>query len=239
MRYIVSLFCFALIASGASAGEEPAALPKDGTWIRYTVTSRKDAVEESRTYALVGTKIDSGRVCRWVEIRQVFASPQGERVVVLKFLVPEKDLLENDRPLEGLVRSWRKSDDEPAEATRDAVLAPGYLFARMFMIFPGVQKKAQSIDEPRTVDYQTGQFKIPNGRSGQVVTTRKAATAAETQTLRQDFRVWFDPAVPLGPAEWQEDLTLLRDDNPSSPVQSTFVIQDFGTDAKTALPDND
>lgn len=241
-----TLICLALVASSASAGEEPSALPKDGTWIRYTVSTRQEGVERSgtQTYALVGTKIDSGRVCRWVEIRETRASQQGERVSVLKFLIPEKDLLESDRPLDGLVRSWRRIDERPVQALeyetlRSIATAPHFAFGQLFLIFPGVQKKAQPLDEPRTVEYQTGQFRIPKGRAGQVLATRQAVTAPVTQTIVVDFRAWFDPALPLGPAEWREDLTLLRNGDPLTTQQSAFVVQDFGTDAKTALPDND
>src|SRR5579872_5962731 len=107
LRAPLLLGLFLLLNAAQSSADPPATLPADGWWIRYFVTTKylgsDDAITMKRTYSLVGTASENGQKCRWVEMKSVETVNGKERIDVLKFLVPEKALLENDKPLDNLI----------------------------------------------------------------------------------------------------------------------------------------
>src|SRR5262245_47669881 len=102
-----------------SADEAPTKLPKDGWWVRYFVTMNGEGINDNviikRTYSLVGTTTENGEKCRSVEMKTVQMVNGKEQTDVIKFLVPERELLESEKPLEGLLRAWRRIDDGTVE----------------------------------------------------------------------------------------------------------------------------
>jgi hypothetical protein len=91
-----------LVATSVALAEDaPAKLPADGWWVRYFVTTRREGTNDEtimkRTYSLVGTSTENGEKCRWIEMNSVLTINGKERKEILKFLLPEKQLLEDDR----------------------------------------------------------------------------------------------------------------------------------------------
>ena len=82
------------------AEEQSSKLPEDGWWIRYSYTDKQDADGQVRqvpeftqkiTYFLVGTVMEDGEKCRWVELKIQTTLRGEEDVNFLRFLVPEFD----------------------------------------------------------------------------------------------------------------------------------------------------
>jgi hypothetical protein len=250
IRAGILLGCILTAGSAAPAEETPAKLPKDGWWVRYFVTMRDDGNNEERTskrtYSLVGTAAENGERCRWLEMKSVQTVNGKEQTDILKFLVPEKELLEGEKPLDRLVRAWRKIDDGDVEeqkfnqplGVRGSVASADFVWGREMVIFPGPQRKTTAVDEKTLVEYQQGRLELTKARVGKHVATRQALTAVQKQTFVLDFTVWNHPTVAPGFAAAKTRFEYLRDDVPRAAGTAEWVIEDFGMDAKSALPEN-
>ncbi|MSR56843.1 MAG: hypothetical protein EXS05_04130 [Planctomycetaceae bacterium] len=230
------------------ADEAAPGLPKDGTWVRYFGTMRREGTTDEtalkRTYSLVGTKTENGQVCRWVEMKDVHQVNHKEEPNIFKFLIPEKDLLENKKPLESLVRAWGKFNDGDVQELKfnspDGLPGdPHSRFGWHLVIFPGPRQQAETLKESRVVDYQHGRLEIPDARLGRYRAMRRARGANFNFTLSMDSTYWCHSDVPLGVAAWKSRLELRQDDMVRPSTQFEFVLEDFGTNAKSALPDHD
>src|SRR5262249_47690506 len=112
-----------IVPSVAPADEAPAKLPPDGWWardfVRLKSEPKNDECTFKGTYALVGTTIENDQKCRWVEMKSVPVIDGNEQpATAIKFLVPEKELLESVKPLDSLVRAWQKDADGAVQALR-------------------------------------------------------------------------------------------------------------------------
>jgi hypothetical protein len=239
-----------LATSLALAEDAPAKLPGDGWWVRYYVTMRREGTNDDaimkRTYSLVGTTMENGEKCRWVEMKTVQMVNGNEQTDVLKFLIREKALLEAERPLESLVRAWRKIDDGAIEEQKfnqplgaaGSVFSADYGWGRDMVIFPGPQRTTTAVNERRVVEYQRGRLELAEGRAGKHVATRRALTVVQKQTVALEFTVWNEPSLAPAFAAAKTRFEILIDDAPRAAFVDEWVIEDFGTDAKSALPEN-
>jgi hypothetical protein len=243
---------FVLFCSNGNAEDVTAKLPEDGWWSRYSVTTKEDRegnIDESTikyTYSLTGTVTENGEKCRWVETK--FSGFYGgkDRTQITKLLVPEKDMLEKEHPLNRLVRGWTKVDDAAAREIRVEPPEPGAngnanrFYETQMVIFPGPRHKLEIADTSKVIEYQRGRLKINEGRKGKIdiMTTGRGRLASQILTSHTEFTVWTDPAVRLGLAaatfrkttSINNVLRLSRDDD--------WVIDDFGSDAKSELPED-
>jgi hypothetical protein len=148
--------------------------------------------------------------------------------------------------MNSLVRAWRKFDDEPAEEQKFNQ-GPGgrgfggnadYYFGHHMIMFPGPQQKAQVIEEKRLVEYQQGRLELGEARAGKRVASRQAVTVAQKQTIQTDFTVWNHPTVSAGFVAGKTRVQVLFDDVPNRAFAEELTIEDFGTDAKSAIPES-
>jgi len=226
-------------------------LPKDGWWVRYFVTMTREGIEDittKRTYSLVGTTTENGEKCRWVEIKSVQLINGKEQTNTMKFLIPEKELLDGEKPLESLVRAWRQFDDGPVEEQKfnqplgvaGSVVSADFAWGRDLMVFPGPQRKSQlsAEKEKRVIEYQQGRLETGEGRTGQHVAARRALTNGEKQEFTTDFTVWNHATVAPACAAMRQRIEYRRNDALIRTITEELVIEDFGMDAKSTLPEN-
>jgi hypothetical protein len=253
MANVFTAAVFSLVSLLNAAGmpeERPASLPADGCWVRYFVTMNREGSDNEttmkRTYALVGTTTENEQKCRWVEMKTVQEMERKEQIDVVKFLIPEKALLEREKPLESLLRAWRKIDGGAIEEQKfnqplgaaGMVASADFAWGRDMVIFPGPLRRTMAVKEDKVVEYQQGRLEIGEGRTGRHVVTRQALSVVRRYTITFDFTVWNHPGVALGFAAAKTRLEFLVDDVARFAETSEWVIEDFGTDAKTELPDN-
>lgn len=249
IRFLLFAAICALPYSPSRADETPAKLPKDGWWVRYFVTMKFEGrpdVTAKRTYSLVGTAVENGVRCRWVEMKSVQMSDGREITDVLKFLVPEEELLESERPLDSLVRCWRRFAEEPVEevafnvplSVRGFAGSADFYWGRDFAFFPGLQKQAKGVRERRVVEYQKGRLDVEDAQTFQHVVSRRALTNGEKQEYCDEFTVWNDPAVAPAFVAASDRVRQRRDDALVRTLTIEFVLEDYGADAKSALPEN-
>jgi hypothetical protein len=238
----------------AFAEDAPPKLPANGSWVRYNVTARREGSNNddatfTRMYSLVGTTTEEGQPCRWVEMKTVHKFDGKEKTDILKFLIPEIELLQSEKPLNSLVRTWRKIDDGDAklmtfdqesgvEGTYYSRLSADSGFGRDLFLLPGPQRKSKRVNQRNIVEYQRGRLEIAEGRSGKHISSRMPRVNGQRKlTIVLEFTVWNHPAVPLGCAAAKDRVEYLIDDVPSEAFESEWVVEDFGTDAKSAIPD--
>jgi hypothetical protein len=249
MRVGVFFGLILLSSSVLPAVDSTTQLPKDGWWVRYFVTMTREGNEDvtvKRTYSLVGTTTENGEKCRWVEIKSVQPINGKEQTDVIKFLIPERELLGGEKPLDSLVRAWRQVDDGPVEEQKfnqplgvaGMVASADFGWGRDLVIFPGPQRKSKLAAGKKVVDFQQGRLEIGEGWVGKHVATRKALTNGEKQEFSTDFTVWNDATVAPACAAMHERIEYRRNDMLIRTITVELVIEDFGIDAKSTLPEN-
>jgi hypothetical protein len=228
-----------------AGGEDiPAELPKDGAWVRYDVEfdnpERKSKVSSEWTFTMVGTVIEDGKTCRWVEIKNADERAGQPGKVISKMLIPESAFLEPGNPAERMIRCWMTKPDgsvvmlpifEPAHARR-----AGVTYEKLFLWTPGARKNLTQIDEPKDFDYQGGRLNGAQAWTGKTVLTD--AGVDRKSRWETTYTVWQHPDLALGSAQIR-----VRQEGTTTVGTSTtqfwvYRLKDTGTGAKTELPDN-
>src|SRR4029077_15408803 len=87
-------------------------LPADGTQVRYDseVVFNNNGQERTTTGSLtlssVGVTTVDREKCRWIEIKNLMKTDNGERITIAKVLIPEKDLGKGKSSGDHLIRGW-------------------------------------------------------------------------------------------------------------------------------------
>jgi len=247
MRFRVAISLFVLgwfhgLCAGAE--EQKVELPKDGWWIRYVSKTKQESDEQVQeytckaTYSLVGTMMEGGETCRWVEINSVCSWGEKEHVVSTKLLVPEKDLLEREQPLDALKRAWIKVNKGDL---REIKVGQGIRDGNThLMIFPGMWQKGERVEEERVVDYQQGRLKISEAKSLKVTKTVTTLVRgkSEDRNLDKEYTVWFDRTTSPAFSAAKIKTKIYANGKLRSTQDDDLFVEDYGTDAKTQLPDN-
>lgn len=232
----------------ALADDQAAQLPEDGWWIRYFTASKLEAfngtVKEytiKATYSLVGTVAEDGVKLRWVEVHSIFVADGKESVVLSKFLIAEKDLLESEQPLDKIKRGWLKSG---AIDVRAVVAGKGINpYNTRTVVFPGMWQKAERIGNERILEYQQGKMAIPEARTLQVSTpVEVVGTPNAPNTINRksliEYTGWYHrTTLPLIAAAKIHTKTFYND-KLNTTQNEDIVMQEYGTGAKSRLPEN-
>jgi hypothetical protein len=108
-------------------------LPADGSWVLYdalvTMTRENDRgvetqnvkEESSLKMSSVGTSMEDGILCRWIEFNLTIKFDNTENVIVAKILIPESSLVAGKNPVENRIRGWIRNGikSEVVELTDD------------------------------------------------------------------------------------------------------------------------
>ncbi len=93
-------------------------LPADGMSVRYDTDAmfmnsngQQIMVKGTLTVSSVGQTTVNNEKCRWIEFKNVTKSDQGDRIIIAKCLIPEKNLGKDKSPGEHMIRGWIKRGD--------------------------------------------------------------------------------------------------------------------------------
>jgi hypothetical protein len=106
-------------------------LPSDGTSVRYKTevvyspNGQERTLKGSLTISSVGQANVDNEKCRWIEFKNVMTTEQGERILIAKCLIPEKDLGKGKSPGEHMIRGWIKLGDRDAQEFKEFDSQPG------------------------------------------------------------------------------------------------------------------
>jgi hypothetical protein len=190
------------------------------------------------TLSLVGTVVEDGVRCRWVESKTVIELPaELAGTVISKVLVSENDLLESEKPFAHVHRRWMRIRDEPVKQAPNEVSAASY--ERLVLWTPGMLKGSEPAkDEAKVIDYQRGQIKNAQARTGQLIYKQPAPDKKEMRFVSK-YTVWQHSDVSFGFAEARIVSEQFHDNKKMGQTSVVYYrLQDMGTDAKSELPDS-
>jgi hypothetical protein len=246
---IAAIFGLLLMPPAIVRGYEPVPkLPDDGWWVRYHINTKQEHANNERkefswtcTFSLVGTANENDEKCRWVEMKYAFRG--GEKTRVAKLLIPEKDLLESDQPLDRFVRGWIKNESGNVHVGKSennmnttGGLSVYYMAGRDLIIFPGLRRKFEKGDAPKTIEYQQGRLTLTETLSGQI--KGKTIMGLGTDKFDRDYQliIWTDSVMEPGIAAAKVQFKGFRNEVQIYTQNDEWLLQDFGKNAKSELP---
>src|SRR5262249_19808225 len=114
------------------------------------------------------------------------------------------------------------------------------------VFFPGPMKATKKLENPKTVEYQKGRLRCEDGVTGRHKTGYRAMTIEAELTWTTDYSLWLHKDVPFGfaAATMKTTKTVLDDkgaflDGTPQTTTAEYFLEDAGTDAESALRDDD
>jgi hypothetical protein len=228
-----------LSLTNVHADDEPRELPKDGAWSRYQLEDEengKRVLSKTVTLSVVGTTIEDGETCRWLEIKSVVQEPPGiAGNYVSKILVPEKDLL-GEKPFKNVRRAWTRRRDEPV---KQQTKIDDWNQEPLLLWTPGMLKVAElAPNQSKDIEYQRGRLKDARAQTG-VLTYDFSFDNKRRLKRVSKFTVWLHAEIPFAFAEARIIVEDFLDDKKFRKDMSViYHIEDTGTDARSECPDN-
>jgi hypothetical protein len=207
-------------------------LPADGTSVRYDTevtfvnsSGQQNMLKGSLSISSVGQTTVDDEKCRWIEFKNLTKTDQGERIVIGKVLIPEKDLGKGKSPGDHLIRGWIKQGDMETAIT-DLKSQPG----RMMLVgyLAGPAPNAKELDETE-IDSALGKLKCA-GVSGDQEFQR------DSGSLSINFENRLHEKAPFGvvSATWKFERKTNGQTMGSGTVKMTLA--EVNTTALTELP---
>ncbi len=214
-------------------------LPKDGTWVTYHVNwqlygPEAEDSEGTGTWTMqsVGTEMVDGKKCRWIEITEQLdaraGEPKQERTV--KFLIPETALQSEKDPRKHTIRYWWKMGNNDAKK-HDGQQMSG----QTLMFLHGRAESSKEIKLDKTVLYQRGEFKFEKARLEKEVYRWQHNGKQRAMTFQNTL--WLNEKVPFGTAASKIETKFSQEDEYLWTWTRKLSLNDFGTGAKSVLPD--
>lgn len=216
-------------------------LPKDGVWAQYLLEAEAVRGEARRkmpngvvTIRSVGSTVIEGEKCRWIELESKADDAKTKAMVVIKVLLREKDLKPGTTSAPRIVRGWKK---HPSSKTVKPVTNKDMIGESGLWVFFGAKSSDEKrLKKTKVVDYQKGKLKIAAAKTARL-DVQLAEIPPNDLKLNARQTVWTHKSIPFGTAVLRigwEARTKAR----SGKLFFTFTLQDFGTGAKSALPEN-
>ena len=106
------------------------------------------------------------------------------------------------------------------------------------MLRRGKLKNVKKLKGEKVIDYQKGQIKVASGTQGTLDIKPPGNPNVNVKFKYEVTQsVWTHKKVPFGLAEMQLAMKISIGDNPPMETKMKFTLQDHGTGAKSALPD--
>jgi hypothetical protein len=98
-----------------------------------------------------------------------------------------------------------------------------------------LKNAGMAANESKDIEYQRGQLKGAYARTGKRVDQESAAGKVE-----RTYIAWQHPDLPIGAAEVRSTSEIFSGTRKTPTRRNSHIyrIQDFGTEAKSTLPDN-
>lgn len=229
IRFAFVLAITILVTAGAPAdepqkpGPQPLlqSLPKDGAWVTYYALIKfSDGETQSEwTASSVGTKQVNGEPHRWLEL--IAKSSQGKLIIVYKALIPESEFGPGKNPIRHASEIWVKHlNAEPRKISSLKDEDPYF-----DLLLSGPVANVKKLDETESVDWQQGSLTCDIWEGENKLDTGFFKIENSQRLLKND-------KVPFGIAASK---VRLRGGDRTAEIE--YVLTNFGTDAKTLLPD--
>ncbi|MCH7686308.1 MAG: hypothetical protein IH899_06465 [Planctomycetes bacterium] len=214
-------------------------LPQDGSWVRYHTRINIEKPQKTEftgtlTIRSVGRKTVNNEPCRWIEFDMTMNIENRTERTISKILVPEKLFKSEKSVSPKVIRGWiKRNDADPKEETDTEKLSSDEFAA----FLPDPSRKVKTVKVKKTVDYQKGQLTVESAITGSVKLPVPENAKIKIESTF-DFTMWSHEKVPFGTAEAKWEFSSKLEDQLLSKGTVTLTLEDFGTGAKSALPDH-
>lgn len=215
-------------------------LPKDGAWARFGVTSDEDGQLGKYAVSLVGTLVENGELCRWLEVAEWGDSDDDQNIK--KMLIPERELLEGDQFARNSIRAWcgvvDGKEDRKVFGVEEVDLSYGEGIEFYTLLFPGPRRGASPISERRLISCQKGVFEVLNVLACDQVLSEPIPMFPLKRTKRSI--IWPHSDIPFGIVAARIVYTNIWNglfDHFERSGVVEYVLEDAGYDAMSKLPD--
>lgn len=244
-RFLSAAVLAAGIALFASASAQAAAiiqsLPKDGSWAKFhlEITNDRQANQNmlgTMTIRSVGTVMENGEKCRWLEMQMEGEQDGKKQKNVMKFLVRERDLKAGAKGNVSILRGWQKNSlqGDVKELSHDEKAPNGPLS----IFFGRTVKSSEKLKKEKVIDYQKGRLRIAEGTKSKL---DFAPPGNPNVNLKIKYDVtlttWPHKSIPFGTAAAGISMQVIVNNNVSLTTTMKLTMEDYGTGAKSALPD--
>lgn len=234
------MFVVCLTNSESQANGLLQKLPKDGSWVRYHIirkNERPGKIQETSgtmTIRSVGRETVNGEPCRWIEIQMEEETGKIKTINVQKILVPTKIFTKGKTVAKKVIRGWKKRNkDDPQKLNISAISDD----ITILLLLPDPSRETQTIKEKKVINYQKGKLEVDTGIAGSLILDQSANPNKKVSSSFIFF-YWIHDKVPFGTAGGDWNITIQRDGIALGNAKMTFTLEDFGTDAKSAMPNH-
>jgi len=220
-------------------------IPADGAWVKYFMMANLfgpgafDSKYTGRwTIRSVGHPTLKGRKYRWIEFHRHFdrsaTVPAGDNWI--KYLVPEQALVSEKDASAHVVRIWGKSDTEMPGKTEPSADSDVSRYYGLFL--QGLpRKKIVRSRHPRVIAYQHGELKCPM-QTVEVFEYKSVDDTHRRHRFEVQCTLWKHKDVPFGVAAARIVWKRWIDGKLIWTWKHDFLVNDFGSGAKSALPNS-
>jgi hypothetical protein len=238
-RTLASLVLLVALGGLARADGLLYQLPKDGTWATYDVNVSAKGPNDMNMemkgtlrLASVGQATEKDRPCRWIEIQFDMTMAMGEHKMdqseAYKLLIPEKYLAKGESPLDHVVRAWTqhgKGEMKKLDNPNDIDAGP------LPIILSAPWKDVKQLAKAET-ESKLGKVAC-EGVEGSL-----EFKASKIGVMKAKFENRLSTESPFGvvASRWTIQPP---DDTPAKMGDMVWKLKltDFGSDAKTKMPD--
>jgi hypothetical protein len=226
----------------APAGGLISQFPIDGAWVRYQWSLLQGGGEVTGTLTIssVGTSTKNNQKSRWLELKLNYDEGTVKHAFLAKLLVNEQDIVAQADLMQSASQVWLRVDDQAPIQRLSPRDAPEWLnrTQRIFRHVALPMRDLGKLDE-KTVEFQRGKLECSGRKQEFLGPATKVTINGVPAELKSSYTqaVWLHKDVPFGVATCESRMDLLHDGQSTKSETVKFLLSDFGTDAKTELPD--
>lgn len=236
---IASLLALLSVASTAQAGGLIHTLPADGSWVKYSMSMKNvgaTMIEASGTLTVrtVGTVTENGEKCRWIELESLTTQDGKQKSGVMKLLIREKDFAADAIAAPTILRGWKKSSEKAIAGIDENDKAEK---SSSTMFFGKAGTNVKPLKQEKIIDHQKGKLTIASGLTGELKfdpTGGKKLKGIEFNTIQSH---WTHKSLPFGTGAMELVMKVNFNGATVSTMTMKFTMLDYGTGAKSVLPD--
>lgn len=217
-------------------------LPKDGTWVEYNIEMKTDGPQmQDMTGTMklksVGSATENGEKYRWFEIEFKGESNGMKQNAVIKALIREKELKAGAKDGIKILRGWQQTTDggkkmDPKELSETELSANGPIG----FFFGTKLTKTKKVKQAKEIQYQKGKLKLTEATTGELnLKLNENTPKGFKQKVKQT--IWKHKSVPTGTAALEVQMEVHNKDKLLMKMRMMCNVQDYGTGAKSSLPD--
>lgn len=196
--------------------------PEDGHWAKYDLRLQANSQDHLLPYVVrsVGQFQQAGRDVRCIELDLTGNAEIPS--MVHRLLVPNEAFAPNKFALGQAVRMWVRKGSDPVESYNDI---HGDALTMLFQA--GITQELKKQEAKETVNWQRGNLEC-------TVFTGKSVQQIGGSNFTTDWTILRHDDVPFGLAGLRMHL---KPEGSPDIIHVTLTLQDYGKDAKAALPE--